>query len=79
MPIIALTASALRGDKEKCFAAGMNDFLLKPLNVSELLSRMKQYLPSLADGQRSSKSLGDDQGRDHINDRVSEADETELP
>ena len=44
IPIIALTASALRGDQEQCFACGMNDFLTKPLNVAELVSRLKKYL-----------------------------------
>ena len=43
-PIIALTAGAFSDDKEKCFAAGMVDFLTKPINVKELTLILEKYL-----------------------------------
>ena len=40
--IIALTASAMKGDKEKCFSAGANQYLSKPIRKGELLACLKQ-------------------------------------
>lgn len=40
LPIIAITASMLASDKDKCFAAGMNDFVSKPFNAEELYQKI---------------------------------------
>jgi CheY-like chemotaxis protein len=44
LPIIALTSLVMPGDREKCLAAGMNDFLAKPLSLRRLTRAIAQYL-----------------------------------
>jgi CheY-like chemotaxis protein len=44
VPIIALTAHAMRGDKEQCYAAGMTDYLSKPIEPQALLETLEKYI-----------------------------------
>ena len=54
VPIIALTAGALKEEKEKCFANGMNDFLSKPLTPEKLMAMLSKHLLM---GKHSQESL----------------------
>lgn len=47
VPIIAITANALRGDAEKALEAGCDVYMAKPINIRELWARVEGFLPSV--------------------------------
>jgi hypothetical protein len=45
LPIIALTAKAMKGDRERCVEAGATDYIAKPVEIDQLLALMRVWLP----------------------------------
>jgi CheY-like chemotaxis protein len=48
LPVIAMTASALEGDREKALAAGMNDHIVKPIDVDDMLATLARWVRPLS-------------------------------
>jgi len=44
IPVIAMTANAMRGDKEKCLLAGMNDYISKPFQKQQLIEIVQKWV-----------------------------------
>ena len=44
IPVVAMTANAMEGDKEKCFSSGMNDYITKPIDPAKLEEILRKYL-----------------------------------
>ena len=61
IPIIALTANAMRGDREECEAAGMDDYLSKPFSASDLQQKLHHWLHETVSSSSSTQdTVGDD-------------------
>jgi signal transduction histidine kinase/DNA-binding response OmpR family regulator len=52
LPIVAMTANAMKGDRELCLAAGMNDYVSKPIRLDRLREVLSHYLPAASPDQK---------------------------
>ncbi len=77
VPIVAITADALKGTAQKCYAAGMDDYLTKPVQLKQLEQSVERWLGSAADETQTEHADGQETNSD--DHYVAAVDESVLP
>ncbi len=57
-PVVAVTANALKGEEERCIAAGMDGYIAKPVNIERLRATLERWLPMNGDADKSAAAEG---------------------
>ncbi len=74
LPVIAMTAHAMKGDRERFLAAGMNDYIRKPVRIDEVLSVIARFAPSRPPGEEACEGWEDRVDRENREDQEDRED-----
>ena len=78
LPIIAMTANTMRGDREKVLNAGMNDYIAKPINIADMFNTMAKWITAGRSLESNEAEASDKKESGNVTSRAS-ADHNELP